>query len=159
MAFWKNLSSLQDPVIRRQCSLMLRTQMITQVAHLEPLVWIEMGEVRGSQQLTEEHFLDRYADRQSVLKIGLDWERAALWPECLTSSGERPEKHLQIQKNRQDANTEHIRIIALPNFEKMAWGALACIQEHIAQDRRRIALVAQDRLVARRVRGTTVSTT
>lgn len=152
MAFWKNLSSLQDPVIRRQCSLMLRTQMITQVAHLEPLVWIEMGEVRGSQQLTEEHFLDRYADRQSVLKIGLDWERAALWPECLTSSGERPEKHLQIQKNRQDANTEHIRIIALPNFEKMAWGALACIQEHIAQDRRRIALVAQDRLVARRVR-------
>jgi ATP-dependent helicase/nuclease subunit B len=34
----------------------------------------------------------------------------------------------------------------------MAWGALACIREHIEAKRYRIALVAQDRLVARRVR-------
>jgi ATP-dependent helicase/nuclease subunit B len=157
LAFWKNLSTTSDPVIRQRLAFNARLKTADQ-----PLVWIESAQVFGVESVVHQSFLNRYAEQFSVLKIEMNWNGAALWPEALPHDEGTPldfsEKHFdpQAQKlvleHRQKYHSAHWRLIAGKRFEDIAWAGVASIEEHFSQGRHNIALIAQDRLVARRMR-------
>ena len=152
-AFWKYLSSTQDPFVRERMAYQYRQQELG-TSKPPPLVWLEMAAPTKTVQTIQADFLYNYAQYQDVLKITINWQSSGLWPECITQKTTNFDQATlgQVQKNRQKFQQNTWRIISQPNFEKMAWAALACIQEHIKNDRNQIAVIAQDRLVARRVR-------
>jgi len=152
-AFWKYLSSTQDPFVRERIAYQYRLQE-QEASKPPPLVWLEMAAPTKTVQTIQADFLYKYAQHQDVLKITIHWQSSGLWPECITQKTSHFDQITleQVQKNRQKYQQNTWRIISQPNFEKMAWAALACIQEHIKNDRNQIAIIAQDRLVARRVR-------
>jgi len=152
-AFWKYLSSTEDPFVRERMAYQYRQQEL-EISTPPPLVWLEMATPTKTVHTIQTEFLNMYAQHQEVLKIGIDWQHSALWPECLTQKITHFDAalHEQVKNNRQKFHQQTWRIISQQNFEKMAWAALVCIQEHIQAGRNNIAIVAQDRLVARRVR-------
>ena len=152
-AFWKYLSSTEDPFVRERMAYQYRQKELEN-SDPPPLVWLEMAPPSKTLQTIQAEFLKAYAQQQEVLKMDIDWEQSALWPECISGKTTHFGAQIleQVKNNRQKFQKHPWRIISQPNFEKMAWAALACIQEHIQADRKNIAIVAQDRLVARRVR-------
>jgi len=152
-AFWKYLCSTEDPFVRERMAYQYRQQEL-EISKPPPLVWLEMATPTKTVRTIQSDFLKVYAQHQDVLKIEIDWQNSALWPECITQKTTHFDTATleQIKHNRQKFQQQTWRIISQPNFEKMAWAALACIQEHIQADRNNIAIIAQDRLVARRVR-------
>lgn len=150
MAFWKNLSSLSDPGPRRQLAYELRVKEAN-----SPLVWIELAEPAAFEKKLSHHFLTRYAQSQTVLNIGIDWMDTALWPEALPDEVDKADGQLisaVIDKNRRGAESMGWEILGLKRFEDVSWMAASKIEEHVMAGRENIALIAQDRLVARRVR-------
>jgi ATP-dependent helicase/nuclease subunit B len=152
-AFWKYLTRTEDPMVRERMAYQYRQQEL-ETSKPPPLVWLEMGTPTKTVHTIQTDFLKTYAQYQEILIIGVDWQHCALWPECITQKTTLFDAVTleQITTNRQTYQEPTWRIIAQPNFEKMAWAALACIEEHIKNNRYSIAIVAQDRLVARRVR-------
>ncbi len=152
-AFWKYLTRTEDPMVRERMAYQYRQQEIA-TTNPPPLVWLDMATSTKTIQTIQAQCLETYAQHQEVLRIGIDWQYSALWPECITQTTSNFDSATiaQIQTNRQKYQQPTWRIIKQPNFEKMAWAALACIEEHIQQERNDIAIVAQDRLVSRRVR-------
>ena len=152
-AFWKYLSSTEDPFVREQMAYLYRQNEL-EISSPPPLVWFEMATSTKTMHTIQTDFLKAYTQYQDVLKIEVDWEKSALWPECISQKTTHFDKAIleQVKNNRQKLEQQAWRINSQPNFEKMAWAALACIQEHIQAGRNNIAIVAQDRLVARRVR-------
>lgn len=154
MAFWRNLTSTEDPLVRESLAYQLRQQELEKTPNNLPIVWIEMATPLSSVSKIQDQYIQAHAQQQSVLKITMDWTSSALWPECIEGQFDHWDEAViqQIEKNRHAKDDHHWRIIKQPSFEKMAWGAISCIREHIQGGRHRIALIAQDRLVARRVR-------
>ena len=152
LAFWKYLSNTEDPLVRERMAYQYRQEELSSSS--PPLVWLDMATPAQSLHLVQEQFLQAYATCQDVLKISIDWQTSALWPECLDGLVHEFDAKTtqQVQKNRQTQSSQDWRVIAQPSFESMAWAALNCIQQHIQAQRNNIALVAQDRLVSRRVR-------
>ncbi len=159
MAFWKYLSSIADPIPRKQISLSLRAKNATQ-----PLVWIETAQATRAESLVLQNFFSSYEKNYPILKIELDWSEVALWPEALVSLDQVGNDQVieravqsksnkeQVQKNRDKAAKESWRVLGVKNFEDVAWLTALKIREHIEAGRNNIGLIAQDRLVARRVR-------
>ena len=157
MAFWQHLSTLSDPVPRRHFALARRTHQCHQ-----PLVWIESAESFGAEKAAIDHFLEVCAQTQPVLKMMLDWEQGSLWPECLKPFGEnaqapmteqfRQSQQALVHQCRQSVDATNWRLIGQKRFEDVAWVATRKIEEHLMAGRTDIALVAQDRLVSRRIR-------
>jgi ATP-dependent helicase/nuclease subunit B len=156
LAFWRHLSSTQDPLVREIVSYQLRTRYLKEDVNLNPnpMIWVEMAEVSSSLHHVQMDYLKAHAIVAPVLKISMDWSHSALWPECLNGSVDNWSKEdiQTIERNRQQQKTQQWRVIGLPSFEKMAWGAVSVILHHIQNKRFKIALIAQDRLVARRIR-------
>ena len=154
MAFWRNLTSTEDPLVREALAYQLRQQELEKTPYATPIVWIEMATPVPSVSKIQDQYIQVHAQQQPVLKITMDWTSSALWPECIDGQFADWDDAVlqQIEKNRHAKDDHHWRFIKQPSFEKMAWGALSCIREHIQAGRHRIALIAQDRLVARRVR-------
>lgn len=159
LAFWKNLSSTSDPVIRQRLAFNARLKTADQ-----PLVWIESAQIFGPEFQVHQNFLEQYAKNYPVLKFEMDWRQGALWPEALpitktdqdvfTLNHENvsPEVFEAVKSHRQQYASSDWHLIACKKFEDIAWAAVTCIEEHFANGRRNIALVSQDRLVARRMR-------
>jgi len=154
LAFWRYLTSTEDPLVREAMAYQLREKELITLTKSQPMVWIEMTTPLSSLARVQNEYLEEYCKHQPVLKISMDWKAGSLWPECIQGQFEYLDEQTQhqIAVNRTNIKDHQWRLIAQPSFEKMAWGALACIREHIVAKRYRIALVAQDRLVARRVR-------
>lgn len=152
LAFWKYLSNTEDSLVRERMAYQYRQEELSQAS--PPLVWIDMAPPAQSLHLVQEQFLQAYATYQDVLKLSIDWQTSALWPECIDGLVHDFDVKTieQVQKNRQARSSQDWRVIAQPSFESMAWAALNCILQHIQAQRNNIALVAQDRLVSRRIR-------
>lgn len=153
LAFWKFLSNTEDPLVRERMAYQFKIQSLSQTK-LAPLIWIEMAKPSKTIQILQDELLACYAQHQIVLKIGFDWQQSGLWPECISGkvSTNLEEYRKETFSNRQKYTDHQWRVIAQPSFETMAWAALVCIHEHISAGRQQIALVAQDRLIARRIR-------
>ncbi len=150
LAFWRYLSSVRDPVI---------TQHLALVSHLQqwqinpktrrPLIWIETIEENDAQARAHQVFLDHCEAFIPVHRFVMDWTEVGLWPETMEFDSSLDG---QLQINRSALNQKHITCQSAKRFEDLAWEATHCIEGHLQAGRTQIALVAQDRLLARRTR-------
>ncbi|WP_197341359.1 PD-(D/E)XK nuclease family protein [Ralstonia solanacearum] len=158
LTFWRLLSGASDPIPVR-----LRAMRRLIDALRGPLVWMSPTDPEGA----DLDFLMRAAGRVPVLRIGYDWqarepapEAAApathaafrnlllhAWSECGTAAQLAPEASAEAERP-----PPALRIAGAARFEDEAAFAAHTLVDWLNAGRRSLALVAQDRIVARRVR-------
>jgi len=157
LTFWRLLSGAADPIPVR-----LRAMRRLLDALRGPVVW--MGPT--DPEAVDLDFLQRASERVPVLSIGYDWNvpqtvsaaapathaefRDLLlhaWPECATPAEAAPD---DVSDAQLPAPVLHIAGAA--RFEDEAAFAAHTLVDWLNAGRRSLALVAQDRIVARRVR-------
>ena len=160
LAFWRYLSSPGDPVIRKHFALAAHLQSASANQSIaRPLIWVETADLKPIDQETMSQYLYEYSQFAPVVNIGMDWNSVALWSEALTGQdieGQiKPiddEQQNLINHNIQASFHDGWRLLAAKRFEELAWAAAKSIEGHLISGKTNIALVAQDRLVARRTR-------
>ncbi|MGD7119162.1 membrane protein insertion efficiency factor YidD, partial [Ralstonia pseudosolanacearum] len=158
LTFWRLLSGASDPIPVR-----LRAMRRLLDALRGPVVWMSPTDPEGA----DLDFLTRAAGRVPVLRIGYDWqarepvpEAAApathgafrtlllhAWPECGTVAPQAVEASAEAERP-----PPGLRIASAARFEDEAAFAAHTLVDWLNAGRRSLALVAQDRIVARRVR-------
>lgn len=111
-----------------------------------PLVWCSPW----APDALERAFLTLWEEQQPVMQVGMDWSISAVpglyaraWPELLDETeGEARPPQLPVG----------LRLVEATGLENEAQEAAAAIVGWIAAGKRRIAVVPQDRVVARRLR-------
>ena len=163
LTFWRYLSSVHDPVLRKHLAMAAHLQVAKTHANTgmqaRPLVWVQTADPKPIEQELISHYLDSYAQFAPVVKIDQDWQTVALWSEALTGEDQEgniapPNKAIdsQISQNLKTQRQDEWRLLAARRFEELAWAAAKSIEEHLINGKQNIALVAQDRLAARRTR-------
>ncbi|MCO5398066.1 PD-(D/E)XK nuclease family protein [Ralstonia soli] len=156
LTFWRLLSGAADPIPMR---LRAMRRLLDELRG--PIVWMSPTD----PEAVDLDFLQRAAERVPVLSIGYDWNapdagasaapsthadfRDLLlhaWPECATPA--------QTTDDASDAQIPApvLRIAGAARFEDEAAFAAHTLVDWLNAGRRSLALVAQDRIVARRVR-------
>ena len=160
LTFWRYLSGAGDAVFRKQFAM---------VAHLDlakanqdqarPFIWVQTAEPKPIDHEVIGKYLSSYAQFAPVIKLALDWKPVALWSEALVgenATGElvelNAEQEQQLSSNIKTARYQDWHLISARRFEELAWAATKSIENHLIAGKTNIALVAQDRLAARRVR-------
>ncbi|CAM3815457.1 PD-(D/E)XK nuclease family protein [Polynucleobacter arcticus] len=160
LAFWRYLSSPGDPVIRKHFALAAHLQVASANQSLaRPLIWVETADPKPIDQEAISQYLFEYSQFAPVVSIGMDWHSVALWSEALTGQdleGQlKPvddEQQMLIDRNIQASFHNGWKLLAARRFEELAWAAAKSIESHLIAGKTNIALVAQDRLAARRAR-------
>ncbi|MBT8585289.1 PD-(D/E)XK nuclease family protein [Polynucleobacter paneuropaeus] len=163
LTFWRYLSSVHDPVVRKHLAMAAHLQVAKIQANAgvqaRPLVWVQTADPKPIEQELIASYLDSYAQYAPVIKVDQDWQTVALWSEALT--GEDQEGNIapanetidsQISQNLQTQRHDEWQLLAARRFEELAWAAAKSIEKHLIDGKQNIALVAQDRLAARRTR-------
>lgn len=140
-SIWKSLLDERDPNVIRY----MQMQRLAQLAR-EPLVWVSPVE----PDAFEAAFLHAYGERSTVLTITLDWRARvmdavypAAWPELcddVSSAG----NVLQTPAC--------LSLIKATSLEDEAVRGAQTVIDWLASGKTKIAIVAQDRVVARRMR-------
>jgi ATP-dependent helicase/nuclease subunit B len=164
LTFWRYLSNIGDPVIRKHLAMAAHLQLARSVAEnnpgaTRPFIWVETADPKPIDRESIEHYLSEYAAYAPVFKIGMDWDSVALWSEALCGQDAEGQIVLpntqeaqQIQSNIESSDHAGWRLLAARRFEELAWAATQAIEGHLIAGKKNIALVAQDRLAARRAR-------
>jgi ATP-dependent helicase/nuclease subunit B len=160
LAFWRYLSSPGDPVMRKHVALAAHLEAAnTNQEHARPLIWVETADPKPIDQETIAQYLHEYSQWAPVVNIGMDWHAVALWSEALAgpdADGQlaqaNEEQGALVDRNIQASAHEGWRLLAARRFEELAWAAAKSIEAHLIAGKTNIALVAQDRLAARRAR-------
>ncbi|TMS57476.1 recombinase RecB [Imbroritus primus] len=172
MAFWRTLADRADPVpVRLQGMARLAEQVDG------PVIWL----APTPPEHAEQAWLERLAQRVPVLQIGYAWhadvsnettpsqasvtELATLlqaWPECRTDAAEVREAPAHAEADHGAAGVSQgdeppwpapaIRLCGAARFEDEALMAAQTLVNWLNEGRKQLALVAHDRVVARRVR-------
>lgn len=144
-SIWQSQLDTQDANVQRYKKML-------QIADLadEALVWISPT----APDTMEQAFLDAYQAKQPVTKMQLDWQSASLpaiyssaWPDLI--EGELGE---QKRIDPEHVETSHIRLYEASSLEDEAQKAAQTIIDWLQSGKQEIALIAQDRVVARRIR-------
>lgn len=156
LTFWRLLSGAADPIPMR---LRAMRRLLDELRG--PIVWMSPTD----PEAVDLDFLQRAAERVPVLNIGYDWNALEAgasavpsthadfrdlllhaWPECATPA--------QTTDDASDAQLPApvLRIAGAARFEDEAAFAAHTLVDWLNAGRRSLALVAQDRIVARRVR-------
>ena len=166
LAFWRYLTNAGDPVIRKHLAMSVHLQAAKDSAthkltHIgpRPFIWVQTADPKPIDQELIDHYLGEYAQWAPVVRASLDWTDVALWSEALTGQNALGEvaspdtkEERQIQRNIDSSVREGWRLISAKRFEELAWAATKSVESHLISGKKNIALVAQDRLVARRAR-------
>ena len=160
LAFWRYLSSPGDPVMRKHIALAAHLQAAsTNQALARPLIWVETADPKPIDQETISQYLQEYSQFAPVVNIGMDWHSVALWSEALSGQNAEgqlktvdSEQQILIDQNVQANFHDGWKLLAARRFEELAWAAAKSIEAHLIAGKKNIALVAQDRLAARRAR-------
>lgn len=147
---WKSQLDANDAIVTRYTQMMR----IAQQAHL-PLFWISPVEPDAMEQA----FLDAYGARQSVAVMTLNWHThtinstyAAAWPEMLIAD-DIPEPFFDdLPDSLNVATPTALKLYAAQNLEAEAKAGAQTIIDWLQQGKTNLAIVAQDRVVARRIR-------
>ncbi|QYY30429.1 PD-(D/E)XK nuclease family protein [Cupriavidus pinatubonensis] len=155
LAFWQALSGPDDPLPSRRRALRRLAQQLS-----GPVVWI----APTPPTPIEGAFLRDADELVPVLEIGYDWSGAAeaqepgwydtlisLWPEARISDAADAPAFTPALPTLPEARPA-IRVIGTARFEDEAAAAADQLVQWLNAGRRNIALVAHDRVVARRVR-------
>ena len=163
LAFWENLSSAQDPVVRQRRAMGLRIAQIKQAMsdpkqalNEPPIIFIQTAQASPGFEKALEQVWQAHASITAFHHCSLDYSKVALWPECLS---EVDDQKGAVQKNRdhffvspqQISQSDHL-IFKAQGFEDAAWQGAGAIEKFLQDGHQHIALIAQDRLVARRMR-------
>jgi ATP-dependent helicase/nuclease subunit B len=151
---WQSQLDQGDPTVQRLEKLMQITANAS-----EPLLWI----APGAPNPMEKAFLDAYQDRQPVLVVHLDWRMKNLpailvkaWPDFIDTAAEIEIHDLLKQANdvgyAHDAQLQNIAVMAADSVEDEAQKAAQTIVQWLEQGKQEVAIIAQDRVVARRIR-------
>lgn len=138
---WKSQLDASDAIVHRFAQMMR----IAAQAQL-PLFWISPV----AADAMEQAFLDAYNEQRPVVAITLDWQArhinttyAAAWPEMLDE---------QAPADLPLATPPGLSLYAAHNLEAEAKAGAQTIMDWLQQGKTNIAIVAQDRVVARRIR-------
>jgi len=128
----------------------LRFQKMMEMARRAPdvLVWINPVLPQGLDQL----FLNAYALKQHVQVVSLDWHAPALLPVFVQAWQEMVEQDDSVPAQVDSAPCNQIALIAADSLEQEAQLGAQTVIEWLQQGKSSIALIAQDRVVARRIR-------
>jgi ATP-dependent helicase/nuclease subunit B len=114
----------------------------------DPLIWISPVQPEGIDHL----FLSAYAEKQAVQIVSLDWRSTAIEPVFLRAWSELVTQPEAITLDEIAAPRNHVAMLGADSLEQEAqWGAQTILQ-WLQQGKSSIALIAQDRVVARRIR-------
>jgi ATP-dependent helicase/nuclease subunit B len=163
LAFWENLSSAQDPIVRQRRAMGLRIAELknsnADVQHTNthfPIIFIQTAQASPGFEKALEQVWQAHASVTAIHHCSLNYSNVALWPECLS---EVDDSKPMIQKNRDHffESGKHLsqsdrRILKAQDFEDAAWQGAGAIEKLLQDGHQHIALIAQDRLVARRMR-------
>ena len=164
LTFWRYLTNIGDPVIRKHLAMAAQMQLARANAEkdpatVRPFIWVQTADPKPIDQELIDGYLHDYAQFATVVRVDLDWQSVALWPEALC--GLDLEGHIQVANSAEDSQIESNiqahrqvdwRLMAARRFEELAWAATKSIESHLIAGKKNIALVAQDRLAARRAR-------
>jgi ATP-dependent helicase/nuclease subunit B len=116
----------------------------------EALFWI----APTAPEASEEAFLAAYAKKQPVVTVLLDWRDASLpqpyagaWPQMMEAQPGQPQ-----QFSIEHADTGHLRLCETSSLEDEAVQGAQTIVDWLQQGKQNLAVVAQDRVTARRIR-------
>lgn len=154
LAFWENLSSSQDPVVRQRRALGLRLNELKTASSNQPLIYIETAKGTPGFEKAIAQLWESYSEKAKFHHCMMDLSSVALWPECL--SEDVLSRDDLVQSNRQqyfnEVSSNHRLVYKAVGFEDAAWQGAGAIQGFLQEGCQHIALIAQDRLVARRIR-------
>ena len=164
LAFWRYLTNVGDPVIRKHLAMSTHLRMAKDIVSkdksaVRPFIWVQTADPKPIDQELIGQYLADYAQWAPVFRVNLDWTAVALWAEALSAldaegniaSVNETEEH-QITVNIKTSVHDGWRLLAARRFEELAWAATKSIESHLISGKKNIALVAQDRLAARRAR-------
>jgi ATP-dependent helicase/nuclease subunit B len=150
LTFWQNLTTRQDPIARQRQALNWRA-IEAQKKIQSPLIYVETAKSSPGFDEVLNHFFESYSSQSAVHHFAMDFNSVALWPECID---EASKDQVIDNQNRyfSELKSSQRKIIKSLSFEDAAWSGADAIQEFLKDGHHHIALIAQDRLVARRIR-------
>jgi ATP-dependent helicase/nuclease subunit B len=154
LEFWRYTVSIGDPAFRNQFAMAAHLNAIKSAknAHqARPLIWVETADPTPIDQEIISNLLNEYAQYAPVVEVKMDWHDVGLWPESIGEVGDEQSRVLALE-NVKRSQTKGWRLIPAKRFEELAWTAAKTIEQHLIDGKTNLALVAQDRLVARRAR-------
>lgn len=141
-SIWKSQLDANDGIATRYAQMMRLAQQAQR-----PLYWISPVEPDAMEQA----FLDAYGQQQAVTLVTLDWRTqqignlfATAWPEAMADDGKADVSAM--------AAPPGLRLHAAGNLEAEAVFGAQTIIDWLQAGKNSIAIVAQDRVVARRIR-------
>ncbi len=156
LLFWRYLSDAGNPIVRKHLALAAYLQAAKQAKHARPFIWVQTADGLASERALMQRFMDEYAAHAPVIDIGLNWSDVGLWPEALSAGEAEASQASQAKQdathNAKTAYRGQWRLLSANRFEELAWMAAKSVEQHIIAGKKNIALVAQDRLAARRTR-------
>ena len=164
LTFWRYLTNIGDPVIRKHLAMAAHLQAAKENAKnnpsaVRPFIWVQTADPKPVEQELIDRYLSEYAQYAPVVRVNLDWQSVALWPEALCGQDAEGDiviadaaEEQQVERNINSSRHEGWRLLAARRFEELAWVAAKTIESHLVAKKKNIALVAQDRLAARRAR-------
>jgi len=156
LLFWRYLSDAGNPIVRKHLALAAHLRAAKQAQHARPFVWVQTADGLASERTVMQRFMDAYAAHAPVMDIRLDWSDVGLWPEALSAGEAEASQASQAKQdaihNAKAAYRGQWRLLSASRFEELAWMAAKSVEQHIIAGKKNIALVAQDRLAARRTR-------
>jgi len=153
LLFWRYLSDAGNPIVRKHLALAAHLRAEKQAQHARPFVWVQTADGLASERTVMQRFINAYAAHAPVMDVSLDWSDVSLWPEALSAeAGDAIKAKQGAIQNAQAAYRSQWRLLSANRFEELAWMAAKSVEQHIIAGKQNIALVAQDRLAARRTR-------
>jgi ATP-dependent helicase/nuclease subunit B len=138
---WKSQLGRNDPIAANHAQLMR----LAQNAH-EPLIWVNAMQPDDFHQA----FLDAYAERQPVLQVAIDWRAEAVSPIFACAWKEIVEG--EPADVTAAALPSELSLCATASLEEEAQRGAQTVLDWLAEGKEDIAIIAQDRVVARRMR-------
>jgi ATP-dependent helicase/nuclease subunit B len=154
LTFWRYITSSSDPAFRKQFAMAahLEVAIKTSQTTTRPLIWVETADPTPIDKRLIQGYLADYMQYGPAIEVTMSWESVALWSEALHPDIPEEQKLQIIQANINKAHPEQWHLIAAKRFEELAWATAKTIEQQLINGKTNIALVAQDRLVARRAR-------
>ncbi|QWE23901.1 PD-(D/E)XK nuclease family protein [Polynucleobacter sp. AP-Elch-400A-B2] len=154
LTFWRYITSSSDPAFRKQYALATHLEAAQKIAlaNVRPLIWVETADPTPIDKQLIQGYLADYAQYAPAVEVTMNWESVALWAEALDPGTPEEQKLQTIKTNIDNSYPEHWHLIAAKRFEELAWATAKTIEQQLINGKTNIALVAQDRLVARRAR-------
>ncbi|QWE17925.1 PD-(D/E)XK nuclease family protein [Polynucleobacter corsicus] len=154
LTFWRYVTSSSDPAFRKQFAMAAHLEAVQKIApaNVRPLIWVETADPTPIDKQLIQGYLADYAQYAPAVEVTMNWESIALWAEALDPATPEEQKLQTIKTNIDNAYPGHWHLIAAKRFEELAWATAKTIEQQLINGKTNIALVAQDRLVARRAR-------